>query len=577
MPLESTTVDARVDGYLATVNVKQRFHNPYDTKIEATYLFPLPHDAAVTEFVMTIGERRIRGILREREEAEALYAAARAAGHNASLMTQERPNVFTQKVANIEPGRAIDIDLTYFQALAYRDGDYRFSFPMVVGPRFNPAGTSGRPVAVKNLKPNQRSGHAVDLTLTLAPGVAIEAHRSHNHRVDVVRETEDGMTVRIADRDTVPNKDFVFSYRVAGGAVRSNLLTYRDPQTGEGFFTLTLLPPADLKSLARQPMEMVFVLDGSGSMRGQPMKQAKAAVRAALDRLEADDTFQIVRFSSDASQLGDEPLAANPRNLRAARRYLDGLSGSGGTQMIAGVKAALDFPHDERRYRMVTFLTDGFIGNENDIFAAVKKRLGAARVFSFGVGSSTNQHLLFGMARLGRGAAAILGLNDDAVAVMDRFFDRISHPALTDLELDFGSARVSGVYPRRLPDLWVGRPVVVTGKFTGEMDAVRWSGHAGDGRITSAVTGAATDGPPALAKVWARQRMADLADRLALGGGEIIAQEIRQTALRYGLMSEFTAFVAVDATRVTEGDHGVSLRVPVPVPDGVRYETAGTP
>ena len=467
VPLEHTEVQARIDAYLATVNVRQRFHNPFDTKIEAVYVFPLPHDAAVTDFVMTIGERRIRGILREREEARAIYEQARAAGYNASLLVQDRPNVFTQKVANIEPGKRIEVDLTYFQALAYRDGDYRFEFPMVVGPRFNPAGAAGDPVEVKNLKPNERSGHTVDLTLTLAPGVAIEKHRSHNHRVDVVRKTEDEMTVRIADGDTVPNKDFVFSYRVAGAAVRSNLLTYRDPKTGEGFFTMTLLPPAELKSLSRQPMEMVFVLDCSGSMSGQPMAQAKAAVMAALDRLEARDTFQIVRFSSDASQLGAGPLAASPRNLRKARKYLANLRGGGGTQMVEGVKAALDFPHDPERYRVVTFLTDGFIGNERDIFWAIGERLGAARIFSFGVGNSTNQYLLFGMARLGRGAAAILGLNDDAVEVMDRYFDRISHPALTDLAIDFGDARVSEVYPATLPDLFVGRPVVVTGKFSG--------------------------------------------------------------------------------------------------------------
>lgn len=592
VPLEHTEVDARVDAYIASVNVKQRFHNPYDTKIEAVYVFPLPQDAAVSEFVMTIGDRTIRGILRERQEAERLYREARAAGHNASLLTQERPNIFTQKVANIEPGKRIDIDITYFQALAYSDGVYSFVFPMVVGPRFNPPHTEdpihavarpGRPgdqgpTSVAYLRPTERSGHDIGLTLTLAPGVPIETSGSVNHHVHLQDNQDGSLTVQLDETDSIPNKDFVFAYRVAGDAIRSNLLTHHDPETGEGYFTMTLYPPADLASLSRQPMEMVFVLDCSGSMSGEPIAQAKAAMLAALDRLEPDDTFQIIRFSSNASQLGNRPLPATAKNLRKARRYVQQLSGSGGTMMIEGVKAALDFEHDPRRYRVVTFMTDGYIGNEREILGAVYERLGAARVFSFGVGSSTNRYLLHGMARAGRGAAAFLSLNDDASTIMDLYFDRISHPAMTDVAIDFGDTAVSDVYPSQLPDLFVGRPVVVTGRYAGAFDTVRVGGRAGpqDLAVTVEAPPQAESNHPALAKVWARQRIADLNHRMAWEQDPDLVADIRDTALRHGLMSAYTAFIAVDASRITEGDHGVSVAVPVPVPDGVRYDTTVT-
>ncbi|MEM1107691.1 MAG: VIT domain-containing protein [Planctomycetota bacterium] len=600
VPLEHTDVQARVDAYLATVDVTQQFRNPYDTKIEAVYVFPLPQNAAVSEFVMVIGERKIRGILREKEEAKRLYEQAKRQGHNASLLTQERPNIFTQKIANLEPGQRIDVKLSYFQTLAYADGVYSFVFPMVVGPRFNPpatadtgqgigavghgqSGRSGQATEVSYLRPDQRTAHDINLALTLAPGLPVEGFRCHHHDVTTTRNDDGSITYALDDRSNhknnlIPNRDFVLSYRVAGENIRTNIITHVDEATGERYFTMMLIPPAELDSLPRQPMEMVFVLDCSGSMSGEPLAQAKAAIVAALDRLGPDDTFQIIRFSSDASQLGPQPIAANDRNRRDAERFVRGLRGGGGTMMIEGIKAALDFPHDPERFRVVTFLTDGFIGNDRQIIGEVSKRVGQARIFSFGVGSSPNRYLMNRMAKQGRGAAAYLGLNDDAAAVMDTYFDRVSRPALTDVAVNFGDARVSDVYPAVLPDLFVGRPVVVTGKYTGTLDRVRIGGFAGGEKRVANIAPPTQDAThPALAQVWARQRIADLSDRMTFADQvqrQELADAIRDTALRHTLISDYTAFVAVDATRVTAGSSGVTVAHPVPVPDGVRYDTA---
>ncbi|MCY4155139.1 MAG: VIT domain-containing protein [Gammaproteobacteria bacterium] len=589
LPLQHTAVDAAIAGHISTVRVKQQFANPFDTKIEAVYVFPLPQQAAVSEFLMVIGERTIRGILREQEEAEAIYRAARDQGYQASLLVQQRPNIFEQKVANIEPGKAIDVDITYFNTLAYNDGWYSFVFPTVVGPRFNPpghpdpvpalprGGRSASPAdsAVEYLAPTERSGHDLGITVSIDAGVPIEDITS-THEISVQRDGPAVATVQLAQQTTIPNRDFVLDFRVAGETVKSNLLTYRDPDTGEGFFSLMMIPPIDRAHLSRRAMELVFVIDTSGSMQGRPLAQAKQAVATALGLLNPNDTFQIIRFSDDASQFGREPVLATGENLAAARRYLANLHGQGGTMMVEGIRAALGFPHDPSRYRFVSFMTDGYIGNEADILAEVHRRIGNARIFSFGVGESVNRYLMERMAKVGRGAVAYLGLNDSAEAVMDAFLTRVSRAALTDLEIDWGDMTVSDTYPHKLPDLFVGRPLVVAGKFRGDPGAVTVCGTVDGARRPFVVEAAdAGNAGSSLAKVWARANIADLTDRQATAGdpqGEL-GDAIKRIALEHQLASDYTSFVAVDSTEITAGEHGVTVHQAVPVPEGVRYET----
>lgn len=590
VPLKHTSVEGNIDGYIASVDVTQQFHNPYASKIEAVYVFPLPQDAAVNEFVMTVGERRIRGIIRERKQAEQIYAQARAQGHVAALMTQERPNIFTQKVANIEPGKQIDINIRYFSTLRYDDGAYEFVFPMVVGPRFNPPATadgvgavargahntSGQSTEVQYLAPRERSGHDISLTVNINAGVDVEDVSSINHAIEDRIITECQRRVVLAARDAIPNKDFVLRYQVAGDKIKTAMLTHAD-EHGQ-YFTMMLYPPAKLESVQRSPMEMIFVLDCSGSMRGKPMAQAKAAVSHALQSLSERDTFQIIRFSNNASQLGAEPLIATPENKRRGLSYLSSLNGTGGTHMIEGIKAALDFPHDEGRFRLVSFMTDGFIGNEQQILGTLHDKLGDSRIFSFGVGSSPNRFLMDRMAILGRGAVSYLSLNDNATEIMDRFNRRISHPAMTDLAIDWGNMEVTDVYPQRLPDLIVGRPVVVTGRYTGEPDTVRVNGRVCMEPASFAVAvdeADATKDHRGIAAVWARMKIKDLMNQATHTPdheGEFKSL-VTDTALNYNLMSSFTAFVAVDSMTKTHGEFGTTVAVPVPVPDGVQYET----
>lgn len=614
LPLRHTDVKAQVSAYIATVEVRQTFTNPFSGKIEAKYVFPLPQDAAVNEFAMTIGDRRIRGIIREREEAEKIYAEAKQQGYVASLLTQERPNIFTQSVANIEPGKSIDVSITYFNTLPYRDGWYEFVFPMVVGPRFNPPGfdggveavarqkgAAGAPPAdspgndsktagklpaansstttVSYLAPSERSGHDISLSLNIDAGIAIEEFESKSHVIESKQPSPNQLHVELGQLDRIPNKDFVLRYRVAGDRLKSDFLTHHDERGG--FFTLMVYPPTDLNQLRQHPLEMVFVLDCSGSMAGEPIAQAKSAIRRAVQKMRPEDSFQIISFSNDASKLGKRPLAATPENVQRGLAYLDSLNGQGGTMMVEGIKAALDFPHDPERLRFVVFLTDGYIGNESQIFSAVQQRLGGSRIFSFGVGSSVNGYLLDGLARLGRGAVAYLGLKDDAAQIMDDFMQRVRHPALTDVSIDWGTFEVKDVYPSRLPDVFVGRPLVMTGRFEVQQKTVlKVHGRAGNEPVAIAIAvdpNLADNQHAGIASVWARKKIMEFSDKQSAVEDPTLPTQIKQVALDFNLMSAYTAFVAVDSLSQTGDSPSTAVQQAVPVPEGVKYENTVSP
>ena len=589
LPLEHTDVNAKISGFIATVEVLQKYHNPYEAKIEAVYVFPLPQSAAVTDFVMVVGERRIRGLVREKEEAKRIYQEAKRQGYRASLLTQERPNIFKQKIANIEPGKRIDISITFFNPLQYKDGEFEFVFPTVVGPRFNPPGhkdgigavgrgkpgRSGEPTEVPYLAPDEIGRHDITIMVDIDAGVSLERIYSRTHVIRIAQKGESKAMVTLSPSDSVPNKDFVLRYRTAGRQVKTAMMVHRAKDGN--YFSLLLQPPANLRDLPRMPREMVFVLDCSGSMSGRPLEKAKEAARRSLRNLEEDDTFQIIRFSSNASSLGPRPIPATRENVRKGLRYLNSLNSQGGTMMIEGIKAALDFPHDDGRLRIVSFMTDGYIGNESEILAAVKNKLGSSRIFSFGVGSSVNRYLLERMAKIGRGAVAYVGLDESDGEEVDQFYDRAARPALAHIKIDWGGLEVTDVYPRSIPDLFIGRPIVITGRFTKcDSTTVRITGQVGRERrmLPVAVYPDFYEAKhPGIRSVWARWKIADLSDQETYAPSEELRSEIISTSINYSLLSRYTAFLAVDSHERTKGDHGYTVNVPVPVPDGVRYET----
>jgi Ca-activated chloride channel family protein len=596
LPLTYTTVEADVSGPVAQVTVTQTFRNPYEDTIEAVYVFPLPHEAAVNDLEMRLGERVIRGIIERRDEARRLYDNARDSGRVAALLEQERPNIFTQSVANILPGNDVVVRLTYVETIAYDDGRWELVFPTVVGPRFIPPGgspdflpaggfapvpTPGVPDAGRitppALPPEMRSGHDLAITVHLDAGLPVRELTSPSHRIS--RDLRGAhATVTLDPLDTIPNKDFVLSWRTAGDGPQVAALTRHDGE--QAFVTVLMDPGRPPLDAARRPTETIFVLDCSGSMSGEPISASKALVRHALRGIRPGDTFQIIRFSDRASGFAPAPQPATPDNVKRAIAYVDALEGEGGTMMIEGIRAALGYPADPARLRIVAFLTDGYIGNENEILAEVRRNLGGARLFSFGVGSAVNRFLLDRMAEEGRGEVQYFLPGSDVRTAVAKFADRIRSPYLTDIELSWEGLHVRDAYPARVPDLFAGSPLVVHARA----DAPLRSGTKGTLRVRGRLGGRPWErtvtvdlptrgsGNPALSSLWARARISDLEREQVYGETTDGVAEITELGLRHRLVTKHTSFVAVEEAMVVSNGVTRTVRVPLPMPEGVSYE-----
>ncbi len=595
-PLQHTDVKAAISGFLARVTVTQEFANPFGEKIEAVYVFPMSQNAAVDDMTMQVGARAaIKGKILRREEAQQVYETAKRAGQVASLLDQERPNIFTQSVANILPGEKVTITISYVETLKYEDGTYTFAFPMVVGPRYIPGSPTGQqspggrlpdtdkvpdasritpPAAAKGM----RAGHDISLEVTLDAGVPLDGVECKSHAIDTNQLGASRAVVKLKNENEIPNKDFVLKYDVAGRKTADALLTHRDERGG--FFTFILQPPDRVEAKDVNPKEIVFVVDTSGSMGGFPLDKAKESMKLALDNLYPSDTFNLITFAGDTNILFDKPVPATKENLAKAQAFLESRQGGGGTEMMKAIRAALDPSDAQDHVRIVCFMTDGYVGNEGEIISEIQKHP-KARVFSFGIGSSVNRFLLDKMAEEGRGEVEYVALTDDGSAAAKRFHERIRNPLLTDVQIDWNGLAVADVYPKRLPDLFSAKPVVIYGRYTKSgAGVIRLKGMMA-GRetvreipVTLPEVKAEHD---TLATLWARARVDDLTaqDYAGVQNGTAkpeIKETITQLGLEYRLLTQFTSFVAVEEIVVTDGGTPRRVDVPVEVPEGVNRE-----
>ncbi len=599
-PLKHTDVSIQVSGPLARAQVTQQFENPYSDKIEAVYTFPLPQNAAVDDMTLTVGDRVVKGTIKKREEARAIYEATKRRGNVAGLLDQERPNIFTQSVANILPGEQITITISYVETLSYDGGVYSVVFPMVVGPRY----ILGQPIAQAPasqslgggwaydtdqvpdashitppvLKPGTRSEHDLSLSVKIDAGVPIHKVQSTTHEIVVTNSKASQAEVQLTQEATIPNKDFILTYVVAGEDIRDAVLTHRNGKNG--FFTLLLQPPDRINTDEVTPKELVFVLDTSGSMSGFPIEKAKETMRLAIDGLNPHDTFNLITFAGDTHILFPEPVPATSSNVRKAQAFLSSRKGGGGTEMMKAIRAALDPTDSEEHLRIVCFMTDGYIGNDMAIVGEIQKHQNA-RVFAFGIGSSVNRFLLDEMAEHGRGEVEYVGLQDDGSAAARRFHERVQHPLLTDISVGWDDLDVSEIYPKRLPVLFSAKPLVLTGRYiTPGKGTIRLRGKIAGRSVVRKIEVEFPGFEPkhdVLATLWARTKIADLMaqDFNGIQQGNPkpdVRKAITQLGLDYRLMTQFTSFVAVEELIITEGGQLRRVEVPVELPDGVSYE-----
>ena len=591
-PLKHTDVKAEISGFISRVVVTQQFQNPFQEKIEAVYTFPLPQNAAVDDMTMIVGDRTVRGKILPREQALEIYEAAKSSGQVASLLDQERPNIFTQSVANILPGEQVKITISYVETLSYVNGAYEFVFPMVVGPRYIPGdakpASQGNGFATDTNRvpdasritpraalPGMRSGHDISLEVALDAGLIIDNIDSKTHPTDIQRPDAHSARLRLKDEETIPNKDFILRYDVAGQAIQDALLTHRSDKGG--FFTLTLQPPERVTAEDVTPKELVFVLDTSGSMEGFPIEKAKETMKLALDSLYPSDTFNLITFAGDTRILFPQPVPATRANLNKAQAFLRSSSGNGGTEMMKAIKAALEPSDNQGHVRIVCFMTDGYVGNDMEIVSEVQKHPNA-RVFSFGIGSSVNRFLLDKMAEAGRGEVEYVGLNDAGSAAARRFHERVRSPLLTDISIEWNNLPVADVYPQRIPDLFGAKPLVIKGRYTSAgRGTIRLKGKMAGGDFVRDIpvdfpeTMASHD---VLAPLWARARIDGLMGQDLEGAQsgsmrQDLKDTITQLGIEYRLMTQFTSFVAVEEMVVTDGGKPRRIDVPVEVPEGV--------
>jgi Ca-activated chloride channel homolog len=592
VPAVRTDVRIRVTGPIARVAVTQEFLNPTAEWLEGVYVFPLPEGAAVDAMRLKVGERVIEGQIREREEARQRYQQARESGKKASLLEQERPNIFTMSVANLGPGETAVVDIEYQEVVRYDQGEFRLRFPMVVGPRYIPGSdpVAGAPgtgwgtdtTAVPDAQritppvrhPAEGAVSPVRLTVELDAGFPLKRLVSAYHPIVTTPVSKTGHSIALTDAAVPADRDFELVWAPDPGK-QPAAAVFTEWHGGQPYALVMLMPPAPTDGVgSRLPREVIFIIDTSGSMAGASIQQARLALDEALAALAPGDRFNVIQFNSRTERLFPAPVPAGRAEVERARRWVQGLQANGGTEMLPALRAALEGDAEAAGVRQVVFVTDGLVGNENQLFAYLSQSLARSRLFTVGIGAAPNGHFMTKAAQFGRGTYTYIGSPGEVGEKMGALFRKLEHPVLGDVAVDWGSETVE-TWPARVPDLYLGEPVVLLARLgatpgseltvSGRRDTEPWEARL---RVEA--------GPDetGIHKLWARKKIAGLMDRLREGAdrGEVRSAVVA-VALQHHLVSAYTSLVAVDLTPSRPaGTPSGTANVPVALPAGMVHE-----
>lgn len=591
-PMVKTEVDMRISGMLARVLVSQQFHNPGNEWVEGIYVFPLPADSAVDRLRIRVGKRVIEGEIQEKEQAKKTYEKAKKAGKKASLLRQNRPNIFTTSVANIAPGETITIEIEYQQTLHYDQGRFSVRFPLVVAPRYIPGTPLGddnimvfngtgwalntdQVSDASNITPQVFSSAAekitpVSIQVKLDAGFPLIRLESTYHIVEIRRDDDDMHHIKLLEGEVPADRDFELTWAPqAGQQPRAALFT--EQWQGKEYASLMVMPSARDKQ-ASKPIsrELILVVDTSGSMHGESIRQAREALKMALRRLTSTDRFNIIQFNTTTHALFGGAVAVDPQNINQALAYVDGLEAEGGTEMLSAVNLALNGKRSEHTLRQVVFLTDGSVGNEQALFEAIQQRLGSSRLFTVGIGSAPNSFFMTRAARFGRGTFSYIGKVEDVKEKMTTLFTKLESPVLTDINVIWPDGGKTEMWPSRVPDLYLGEPVVVAASLSKISGEVVVEGRL-NGQPWRQVFQLKKSGKNSGVRLlWARRKIAELMDERARGRAEHAVKEaVLKVALGHKLVSKYTSLVVVDKTPVRPLEQTLLAKgVPVNLPRG---------
>lgn len=578
LPVLDLEVRLEVTGILVHGTVRQTFRNPLSETIECLYVFPLPERAAVHRLEMRIGERRIVSVVQEREEARRTYDQGRREGRKAALLEQERPNLFSVAAANINPDESVQIDLEYLQELSYADGEFSLAVPLTFTPRFSPAGVvdAGRLIAPQ-VPPSGRgvpqpSVPLAEMSVRISAGSAVQAVRSPSH---AIRTWWDGaaLEVDLQGGNAPADRDFMLAWRPAPSETVRSTLFAEDREDGL-YLMMMLLPPLEEIGHPRPlPTETLFVVDVSGSMDGPSIAQAREALLAALGRLRADDTFDILAFNDDVRAFRPGFVAAAGPDLEAARDWVGALQAAGGTMIEPALRRALDMMGQGGgdRLQRIIFLTDGAVGNEDEVLRALRGQARHVRLHMLGIGSAPNRYFMRKLAEAGRGLCDFISTTDGMANRIDAFFARLERPVLADLSLEWEGSAPAGVHPPVLPDLHAGEPLIVSARLapgtTPGRPTLVGRGPLGPLRQPLQVLPPSPAGS-GVAVRWARARVETLLDSLQEGADAAgVRRDVVQVSKSFGIVTPFTSLVAVEEFPTATGE-ARAVRVPISLPAG---------
>ena len=585
LPLKSTKVDVHIVGMIADVTIKQVYRNEGKRTIEARYVFPSSSQSAVYAMHVRLQDRVINARIREKQQAKQEYETAKSEGKTAALLEQQRPNVFEMNVANILPNDEVVVELRYTELLSPRDMLYSFVFPTVVGPRYNsPQSPAAAEKWVKNptLPQGIASESRFNIKVTMDSPIPVQMVSSPSHSLRSDGLGSKHVDVMLGDNQIANNRDFVLRYRLAGEKIQSGLLLYRGKD--ENFFLGMVEPPKQVATAQIQPRDYIFVVDVSGSMHGHPLDITKQLLRNLIGGLRSTDTFNVMLFSGNSSMLAPQSLPATASNIQQAIDTIDQQQGGGSTEIVPALRKITELPKSPDVSRSVIVVTDGYVTVEDEVFKLIRQQLHQANVFAFGIGSSVNRVLIEGMARAGQGEPFIVTKPEEADEQAEHLRKMIQAPVLTEVTAKLTGVDAYDIQPTVLADVLSGRPVMVMGKWRSHRDK--------EAEATLVVTGRSTEGEyqqqvsaksdnsednSALRLLWARQKIAELSDQEALEGNGSYKQAITDVALKYGLLSAYTSFVAVDeVVRNVNPEDSSTVTQPVPLPEGVSNLAVGS-